>query len=306
MNRVNSYITGLTVSFLLLFSSVLISLFIIIPFQSEAEDFIFPISTLEEQGIDSVEIDSIIDFIDQNDYAIDSMVIVRNGNLVLEKYLSLEAYTNYVVQGKREAHLIASCTKTVTSALIGIALERGYLDNLSQKVVDFFTDRTIKNLDDRKKNVTIEDLLTMRAGFKWYQPFSTESGYKDPSADHNMMARSIDYTQYVLDQPMVLDPGTGWDYSNGNSHLLSAIIQKVTRMTTLEFGQKFLFEPLDMYVLSWNNGPEGVTTGAAGLRLTPIDMAKFGLLYLMGWRTNHIKELCSGLNNFSSSIYSGS
>ncbi|MHA2249454.1 MAG: serine hydrolase, partial [Candidatus Kariarchaeaceae archaeon] len=247
---------------------------------TSASDNIFSLSTPEKQGMDANQISAIFDFISDGEYQIDSIIVIRNGFLVIEEHLSPEAKITHQLEGFSTEHQIASCTKSIISALIGIAINHGYLESTSSRMVEFFPDRTIKNNDDLKKMITIEDLLTMRAGISWWQPYTSSKDFNDPNTDFNRMKGSKDYTQYVLDQPMSYVPGNEWAYSSGNSHLLSGIIEKVTGSTTLAFAQKYLFEPMGIEVNYWPNSPEDVNLGGGALKLSPLDMAKFGYLYL--------------------------
>lgn len=265
---------------LLLLFSFSLSWLVIPTYVNTTSDSTFQMSTPEEQGMDSIQISEIFNFISDGDYDIDSILVIRNGFLVIEEHLSPGAKISHQLEGFSTEHNIASCTKSILSTLIGIAIARGYIESTSVSIVEFYSDRTIKNNDDMKKSITIEDLLTMRAGISWWQPFTSSSDFGDSNTDYNRMMASKDYTQYVLDQPMAHTPGMGWAYSSGNSQLLSGIIQKVSGDTTLAFAQKYLFEPMGIELNFWPNSPENVNYGGGGLKLSPLDMAKFGYLYL--------------------------
>jgi CubicO group peptidase (beta-lactamase class C family) len=204
--------------------------------------------------------------IKQNEYNIQSITIVRNGYLVLDAYLY-----PYKDGQKHELH---SITKSVMSALIGIGIDKGYLRNVNQTISDLFPDRKFALLDARKRAVTLQDLLIMGSGFDC----------NDASANNwagtIAMKKSNDWTQYTLNLPMADTPGKSFHYCNGVSHLLSAIIQESSGMTTLAFAKKYLFHPLGITDIEWEVSPEGINNGYAGLRMQPRDMAKVGLLYL--------------------------
>jgi CubicO group peptidase (beta-lactamase class C family) len=117
----------------------------------------------------------------------------------------------------------------------------------------------------------------MTSGLDWGE---WEYPYGDPRNPSTQMYRSEDPVQFVLDRPMKSEPGVEWFYNSGGSHLLSALIQKYTEMTTLEFANRYLFEPLGIYDVSWNQDVNGICAGGGGLSLRPRDMAKFGYLYL--------------------------
>lgn len=191
----------------------------------------------------------------------DSLVIVRHGQVVLEEY------PNPVLYRQNTTHDLHSATKSVTSALIGIALGEGCIDSVDHKVVDFFQDRTIANMDSRKQAITLEDLLTMTSGLEWSDVW--EFG----------LWPSDDQVQFVLDRPMAHEPGTVWRYCSGGVHLLSAVING-TAGGTNAFAKEHLFDPLGISDYFWTRDPQGLPWGDAWLWMTPLDMAKFGYLFL--------------------------
>jgi len=226
-------------------------------------------STPEEQGMDSAILDEMMQFIEDSDAPIHGLVVTRNGYIVEEGYWSY--YTN------TSTHHIFSCTKSFTSTLIGIAIKEGFIDNVSQKVLDFFPEMTIENVDARKEAMTLEHVLTMTTGLDWNEH---NNSYFDPTNMYNQMFDSPNPIQFFLDLPTAYDPGTHWEYTTGASHLLSAIIQESTNMTTRDFAEDYLFDPLNMTVGGWNVDLQGINNGGTQLYVTPHTMAKLGLLYL--------------------------
>jgi len=225
--------------------------------------------TPEEQGMNSTKLTEMLQFIETEDAPVKGLVVSRNG------YIVEEAYWNYNTE--TSTHHIFSCTKSFTAALIGIALKEGYLDNVSQRVLDFFPDMTFTNPDPRKDAMTVEDLLTMRPGVDWDE---WNTSYNDPDNMYNQMFGSANQVQFFLDLPMTHDPGTFWVYSTGASHILSAIIQRTTNMTTRAFANEYLFEPLNVTIGGWAVDQQGINTGGTQLFVTVRTMAKLGLLYL--------------------------
>lgn len=223
-------------------------------------------STPETQGISSESLLEMLRQIKLNEYNIQSITIVRNGYLVLDAYL-------YPFKNGQK-HELHSITKSVMSALIGIAIDKGYLKNVNQTILDLFPDRKFALLDARKKLVTLQDLLIMGSGF------DCDDASANNWAGTIAMKKSNDWTQYTLNLPMADTPGKSFHYCNGVSHLLSAIIQGSSGMTTLAFAKKYLFDPLGITDIEWEVSPEGTNNGYAGLRMHPRDMAKVGLLYL--------------------------
>ena len=116
------------------------------------------ISTPEEQGMQSQVLTEMMEHIKNNSYHIDSILIIRNGYLVLDAY--------FWPYSKGQKHRIHSCTKSIMSALIGIAIDKGYIQNVDQPIMDFFPDKTFADKDSLKKSITLENLLTMASGLK--------------------------------------------------------------------------------------------------------------------------------------------
>ncbi len=236
----------------------------------------------EEVGMESTKLNQIIDWIRYKNFPIDSLTIIKNGKMIMNEWISLDNYLNYLHSHRDPKHIIASCTKSITSTLIGIAIDKGFIQSVNEKVLDYFPDyrEDIENLDDRKENMKIADLLTMRTGLNWWQPGSLSPDYDDPATSSGEMYSSSDYIKYVLNTPMVCDPGESFSYSGGASHLLSAIVQRTSGLSTLNFAKKYLFDPLEIKDVYWPESPEGVNIGGGGMKLKATDMAKIGYLYL--------------------------
>lgn len=228
----------------------------------------------EDQGVSSVKLQEMYEYLDSTVElsiirgAMRSILIIRNGFLIHETYLSSFANENRSIN-------IYSCTKSVTSALIGIAIEEGYIGGVDDIVLDYFPNRTIDNRDVWKETMTIEDMLTMRSGFSW-----DEADYSRPDNDYMLMYDAPNPVQYVLDKPMTSAPGSTWVYNTGCSHLLSTIIDNTTGIGTEDFAQTHLFNPLGIDRPPWTNDQQNVPYGGSNLRLTSRQMAKFGFLYL--------------------------
>ena len=218
----------------------------------------------ESQGMSSQKLQEMENYINSENIGnyIDSLLIIRNGYLVYESYPS--PYYN-----ENMRHHIFSCTKVFISALIGIALEEGYISGLNDYVLDYFPNKTFDNMDSRKEAITIKNLLTMTSGLAWID-----------QVDYYQMDFSYNWVQYVLDQPMEHQPGEVWNYNSGGSHLLSAILDQETPNGTLDYAKTRIFDPLNITNYHWDLDRQGIPNGATLLHLTPRDMAKFGFLYL--------------------------
>jgi CubicO group peptidase (beta-lactamase class C family) len=230
----------------------------------------WPVSSPEAQGMNSEKLNDMLAETLGKKYHLDSLTIIRNGTMVLDVY--------FYPFKKDARHIIHSCTKSITSAAFGIAVDRGYIKDLDQPVYQIFPERKITGLDDAKKAITIKHLLTMTSGLQ------TDDSYIYRWRGLNEMVQADDWLQFVLDRPMAEHPGTRFEYSNCVTFLLSAIIQKTTGMNTFEFMQKYLFGPLDVSDVKWESSPNGISVGYGAMSMMPHDMAKIGWLYLNNGR----------------------
>jgi CubicO group peptidase (beta-lactamase class C family) len=204
--------------------------------------------------------------IHRRDDAIDSVTVVRNGTIVAD------ARVHPFRPDSR--HIIHSCTKSIISALVGIAIDQGYLDGVEQHILDIFPDRTAAHLDEEKQAMTLEDVLMMASGLE------CRDSYLYRWRGLQQMRQSDDWVQFMLDLPMAEPPGTRFEYCNGASLLLSAIIQETTGSDAASFAQQHLFDPLDIQGVEWPASPQGITIGWGELRMQPHDLTKIGHLYL--------------------------
>ena len=223
-------------------------------------------ATPAEQGMDTARLADMLERIQQQAYAIDSVTIVRHGYLVLDAY-------RYPFH-KGMTHYIHSCTKSITSALIGIALDHGDLTTVHQPLLALFPAHPIANVDARKRAITLEHLLTMTTGLQ------CRDSHVYNWAGLWQMMRSRNWASFVLDLPMAEAPGERFEYCEGASYLLAVILQQTTQMRPLEFAKRHLFAPLGITEVRWRASPQGVDIGGGEMWLTPHDMAKIGWLYL--------------------------
>lgn len=230
------------------------------------------LSTPEKQGMDSVKLLEMVEYYKDNHAknekrSIDSITIIRNGSIVADMYFN-------PLFPKETKHIIHSCTKSVMSILIGIAIEKGYITDINVRVLDIFSDKRPKQIDDRLKTLTLEDLLTMQTGLH------SQDSYLYQWRGLFRMMDTDDWTEHILSLPMETESGQRFDYSNMSSFLLSAIITETTGMDTLSFAKKHLFDPLGIEDIQWERNPQGIYIGWARMWLKPHDMAKLGMLYL--------------------------
>jgi CubicO group peptidase (beta-lactamase class C family) len=189
-----------------------------------------------------------------------SLLVSHRGELVLEKYYN----------GARATQLanIKSASKSVISALVGIAIGQRHIKSVNQPIVDYFPELA-NDPEPSKRDVTVEDLLTMRSGL------ASTSG-----RGYGAWVQSKNWVQYVLRRPLIDTPGTRVEYSTGSSHLLSAIITKATKVSTWQFAQRELARPLGFSLAQWPADPQGIYFGGNEMLMTPRQMIEFGELYL--------------------------
>jgi CubicO group peptidase (beta-lactamase class C family) len=224
----------------------------------------------ETQGVDSTKLAEAMLAWREQAIPIHSLLLIRNGYVVADA-------TFYPYDGQ-SAHDLASIAKSILTTLIGIAADQGKL-SLDDKMVSFFPDRTIANLDARKEAITVRHLASMSSGLNCIRDDM-------PNNSTGAMYASPDFVQFVLDLPMVAEPGSQFAYCSAAFHPLSAILQQATGMTALEFARQNLFEPLGINDVTWWNDPQGYTNGWADIAMHPQDMAKIGLLFLQQGQWN--------------------
>jgi len=195
-----------------------------------------------------------------------SLIVCHGGTIVADEYYN---YNNY---GRDSIKNIMSVTKTFTGVLVGLAIEKGFIESVNDPVSKYLTG-IVTFPDDIKANITIDQLLKMTFGHSW-------NGTSESSLFEECFFDSEDNLQYIIDLPLVTTPGTVFNYSDGASHLLSAIITEATGIKTTDFAKTFLFDPLGINKFTWAEDDRGYPLGAAYLRITPLDMVKFGNLIL--------------------------
>ena len=228
-----------------------------------------------------------------------AMLITRRGQLVFERYFG--------GCGRDDVHLVASVTKSVVSALVGIAIDRGFIRGVDQRVLDFFPDYAPGGHERLKRRLTLKHLLTMTAGFQW------RTGPRGHELFLDRLRRSRDWVAFILSLPVKEGALGTFQYNSAVAHLLSAIITRSTGRCAREFAATHLFGPLGIDLpaddtphgqsradvfgnrgVSWPTDPHGNSTGGWGLVLRPRDMARFGLLYLNRGRWNGAQIVRAG------------
>lgn len=218
------------------------------------------LSSPEKEGMNAIPLKEMDEYIKKNLRQASSALLVRHGYVVFEKY-----YTG----SKDDLRDVRSVTKSVISAIIGVAIKNGYIKSIDEKMIDYFPEYVNDLLDPSVRKLSIRHLLTMSAGFK---------ATPDPGV-----------LQDLLTLPLSGEPGLHFEYNENDPLALSLIITKATKLKAADFAKKKLFEPIGISFFKWND-IDGYSTGADGLYLRSRDMARIGYLFLREgqWETHQI------------------
>ncbi len=217
------------------------------------------------------------------EHRIHSLLIVSRGKLVFEEYFNglktnLARYTGETGFDLDDTHNLASVTKSITTTLFGIALDRAHFESVDQKVFDFFPEHAgLLGEDSRREGMTIEHLMLMTSGMRWNDEVVP---YTEPENDMVRMFSSDDPIGFALATPLYSLPGTDFEYCNANTNILGEIVARATGERLDAFSSTHLFEPLGITDFEWQMISEDVVFASGDLRLRPRDMAKIGLLFL--------------------------
>ena len=248
-------------------------------------------ASADAAGMDPRHLEAMTDAIRRYpDWNIHAVLVERRGRLVYEEYFagSDERWgrpLGRVVFDRQTKHDLRSVSKSVVSALVGIALASGKIGSVDQPLLDFFPELSDLATPERRR-LTLRHALTMSAGLDWNESIP----YTDPRNDEIGMTRSIDPVRYVLSRPFVAEPAAVWNYNGGLTQLLGTIVQRSTGQPLADYAHTVLFEPLKISDVEWVGDLAGVPAAASGLRLRPRDLAKIGSLYLHEgrWRGRQI------------------
>lgn len=233
---------------------------------------------------------------------VDSMLVIRCGSVVKQAIYSRDYQKTYGELAKKKGpltptlngpynyydpawhpfyrnsslHTLQSISKTVTSVVIGIAIQRGEFPGIDTPVLKFFDLAQVKNVDDRKQRMTIRHLLTMTAGLEWHESLP----YDDPRNSCIIMESLHDWIPFAIDQAMSDEPGRKFNYNSGATQLLSYIFKKATGSDIQDYAARHLFNPLGIKRYFWKRTPTGLTDTEGGLYLRPEDLARIAYLFL--------------------------
>lgn len=243
------------------------------------------VGSFTETGFDSLKISEIENRILDSTYQnIHSVLILKNQKLVYEKYFRGHKY-NYMAEGlkgeliqfdKETIHNTASVTKSITGLLVGLAIDKGFIENTESKIFSFFPAYSDVN-DSTKEDITVGNLLTMTSGLQWNEQ---DVSYSEYNNDIIQLFITPDPVKFILSKPVINEPGTKWYYNGGGSNLLGEIIHQSSQLKLDEFGEKYLFGPLGIDGYEWQHINPKLIYTSGDLKLKPRDMAKIGQLLL--------------------------
>jgi CubicO group peptidase (beta-lactamase class C family) len=233
--------------------------------ETTAQDWEY--TSFSEEGIDPARFELLKKHIHEGTFRkVDSIVVVKTGKILIEEYFNGFS--------RNTLHEIRSATKSIGSALMGIAIDQNHVSGIQEKLYSYFQNRKpFKNWDVRKNDITIEHVLNMTTGFDSNDMKNSSEG------NETKLIEAPDLIQFMLDLPMINDPGKQWAYSTGTAHLVGAIMEHASGLSVQEFARTFLFEPLHINRYRWNTSG-GIAHTGGGFWMLPLDMAKFGQLYL--------------------------
>lgn len=218
----------------------------------------------EEVGLDSKKLMQAYEYAKQPALESSAILIIRNGYIVGEAYMN-GADINSILEGY-------SFVKSFTSAVTGIAIDQGYIRSVENYVYEYLPHWTLPGTDPKKKRIKIKHLLSMTSGLEWQSDSLVV-------ADYEMIAFG-DYLAYVLLKDAIHEPGTHWEYTNGQAILMSGVLETALNMTVEAFSYQVLQDKIGIPHLSWSSDMVGHTNTAWGMRARVRDYAKLGYLYL--------------------------
>lgn len=239
----------------------------------------WPVSTLKAQGVGPQPLEAMLKAVESGEFTkLDSILIARNGSLVLEAY-----FNGFDREIKHDTR---SSFKSITSALAGIALGKGVIANIDTPIAGYFPDYWpgIEESAEQKRRITLAHLLTMTPGFH-----AEESWGIGPFRENDMW-ESDDWLRYTLDLPMAGEPGSYFSYSSSTTFLIGQVVARAAAEPLPAFAKRELFEPLGMTDYCWTLTAKGRAVAQGSFFMRPRDMAKFGQLFLDGgvWRGRRI------------------
>jgi CubicO group peptidase (beta-lactamase class C family) len=215
-----------------------------------------------------------------------AVLIERHGQLIYEEYFDgfdekWGTSLGKVSMTAETKHDLRSVTKSVVSALVGIAHGEGAIKSLDEPLVKWFPEYPELDTPERRR-VTLAHVLTMSSGFEWNE----DVPYSNPLNDEIQMTRNDKPLLYALSRKFVVDPGADFNYNGGLTQVMAAVVVRATKSSLQDYARTKLFAPLGITDFEWVGDLAGMPSAASGLRLRARDLAKFGSLYLHGGKWN--------------------
>jgi len=269
----------------------------------ETDEYIYQVPELTADGWETASLDNVtidIAYLNQmmnyinstQDHNIHSILIMKDNKLVFEEYFDGYLYSSdppgsngdYISYDREVDHYLASVSKTITSVIFGAAVKEGFIDDINDNVVNVFPEYE-NILTGDKANITVHHLLTMSSGLAWDE---SSTSYENPANDVAALFNSEDPIAYTLSRTLLYPPGTQFLYNSGGTNVLGAIIEKATGISFLDFGNEYLFDPLNIEGGAWQRFPSGYYFASGGIFFRPRELAKIGFLFLNnGYWENH-------------------
>ena len=237
------------------------------------------VSSIDSAGMDSQAMVKLTQALEEGKFNVIQAVLIENrGALVYEYYAGTAPFGKSTSFDRGTLHPIYSVTKSVTSLLLGVSLQSDFENALRKPIYSFFPDRN-PNRDKRTKNVTLEHILTMTAGYLWNE---ADVPYTFSMNDDTVMHAQPDPVGYVLSKPLRDLPGERWNYSGGMAMVIAEIIDQATPMSFLDYADEVLFNPLGISNFRWEGqwSSNTLVNAGWGLHMTARDLAKLGSLIL--------------------------
>jgi CubicO group peptidase (beta-lactamase class C family) len=238
-------------------------------------------------GVDSAKLANLTSTIRAwPELGVHAVLIERYGQLIYEEYFDgfdekWGTSLGKVSMTVETKHDLRSVTKSVVSALVGIAHGEGAIKSLDEPIVTWFPAYPELHTPDRRR-VTLAHVLSMTSGLEWNE----EIPYNDPRNDEIKMTRHEKPLLYALSRPFVVTPGSDFNYNGGLTQVMAAVLVRATKSSLQDYARTKLFEPLEITDVEWMGDLAGMPAAASGLRLRARDLAKFGSLYLHGGKWN--------------------
>lgn len=272
------------------------------------------VKSVEEVGLLKSKFFEMVNYLDENEHQIHSILVIKDSNLVFEKYFpgykfdlnSVQSPDDIIMFGIDTLHYLASVSKSVTSLLFGIAIDKGAHIDLDEYLISYYPEYE-STLTGEKRNIKLSHILTMSAGLSWDE---STYAYGNPKNDVTQIIFSDDPINFILGKSLESIPGTRFKYNSGYANILAHLMQKKTGSNFIDFAEANLFNKLGIAKYRWDKMASGLAFASGGLYLTPRSLAKIGYLYLnggewLGEKILSVEWIDKSLQNYISPNYYG-